>query len=207
MVKYIIKRVLYMFVVLIILSVLMFVLYNLTPSNRAYTEARTEIQSPQYKNMPEEEREKAFSELYLTYQRKYGTDTDNMALRYFRWLGLAPYYNGELNGVLQGNFGYSYTLKDDVINVVKEPMKNTIFINVFATIIALAITIPWVLDVRSKKGSLEIRACRCSVSSATHCQRSLSRLFLYGFFVGCYLLSRQVEWKLPETTLRGGKSL
>lgn len=88
MVKYIIKRVLYMFVVLIILSVLMFVLYNLTPSNRAYTEARTEIQSPQYKNMPEEEREKAFSELYLTYQRKYGTDTDNMALRYFRWLGL-----------------------------------------------------------------------------------------------------------------------
>lgn len=180
MAKYIIKRVLYMFVVLIILSVLMFVLYNLTPSNRAYTDARTEIQSPQYKNMPEAEREKAFSELYLTYQRKYGTDTDNMALRYFRWLGLAPYYNGELNGVFQGNFGYSYTLKDDVINVVKEPMKNTIFINVFATIIALAITIPW--------------GIRCAVKKGKFGDKSMQVFSIIGYSLPTFLIAIVFVW-------------
>lgn len=154
MLKYILKRMGYMLIVLLILSILMFVLYNLTPSNRAYSDARTEIQSPQYKNLPAEEREAAFEKLYLEYQRRYGTDTDNLALRYLRWLGLAPYYNGELNGILQGNFGYSYNLKDDVVNVVKEPMKNTIFINIFATVIALAITIPWGIRCAVKKGKL-----------------------------------------------------
>ena len=44
--------------------------------------------------------------------------------------------------MLQGNFGYSYSFQKNAVDVLTEPMKNTVFINIFATIIALAITIP-----------------------------------------------------------------
>jgi peptide/nickel transport system permease protein len=63
-------------------------------------------------------------------------------VRYLRWVGLAPKYDGSFDGLLQGNFGYSYDYKDDVVNVVKPRMLNTIFINIFATILALGISIP-----------------------------------------------------------------
>lgn len=69
-------------------------------------------------------------------------------------MGLYPYYNGNFNGLLEGNFGYSDFYRTDVINVVKEPMKNTIFINVFATILALAITIPLGIRCAVKRGKL-----------------------------------------------------
>ena len=69
-------------------------------------------------------------------------------------MGLYPYYNGHFNGLLEGNFGYSDFYRTDVINVVKEPMKNTIFINVFATILALAITIPLGIRCAVKRGKL-----------------------------------------------------
>ena len=106
MFKYILKRIGYMLVVLLILSIIMFVIYNLVPSDRAYTEAKAEIL--RYKNLPKEERENKFDEIYHEYQVLYGTDTDNKIVRYLRWVGLAPYSTGKLNGLLQGNFGYSY---------------------------------------------------------------------------------------------------
>ena len=46
------------------------------------------------------------------------------------WVGLYPLYDGSYNGLLQGNFGYSYEARDEVINVVGPRMKNTIFINI-----------------------------------------------------------------------------
>lgn len=139
--KYILKRLGYMFVVFVILSFLMFLIYSLVPSNRAYTDARTDLQAMK-NSIPANQQEQWFQERYKEYQRQYGTDTDNKIVRYLRWIGVAPNYYGEYNGLLQGDFGYSYQYKDDVINVVKEPMKNTIFINIFATILALGITIP-----------------------------------------------------------------
>ena len=50
--------------------------------------------------------------------------------------------NSDFNGLLQGNFGYSQFYKQDVIKVISVPMQNTIFINIFSTILALGITIP-----------------------------------------------------------------
>lgn len=153
--KYVLKRIGYMFVVLIILSVLMFLIYNLIPNNRAYSDARNDIAAmkQQLRGKSEAEKEAVFQERYQEYQRRYGTDTNNMAVRYLRWIGIMPNYYGRVNGLLQGNFGYSQELKDDVINVVKEPMKNTIFINIFATALALAITIPLGIRIAVKKGS------------------------------------------------------
>ena len=151
--KYIIKRVAFMLVVLVVLSFLMFLIYNLVPNNRAYTDANNEIKT--YKHgMTSEEREAKFEELYTQYQRRYGTDTNNMVIRYLRWVGLYPLYDGSFNGLLQGNFGYSYEYRDDVINVIGEPMLNTIFINIFATLLALGITIPLGIFCSVKKNSI-----------------------------------------------------
>ena len=91
--KYVVKRIAYMLVVLVILSFIMFMIYSLVPSNRAYTDANNQIKGMKNLYSAEELQEK-FDELYLQYQRKYGTDTDNKVVRYLRWVGLAPLYDG-----------------------------------------------------------------------------------------------------------------
>lgn len=141
-----------MIVVLLILSFIMFLLYNLLPGNRAYTDARTDLQSMK-NTIPADQREAFFEERYLFYQRRYGTDTDNQLIRYLRWVGVYPMYDGSYNGLLQGNFGYSYDYQKDVIECIKQPMKNTIFINIFATILGLGITIPLGIFCAVKRGS------------------------------------------------------
>ena len=154
MAKYVLKRIGYMLVVLVILSVIMFIIYNLVPNNRAYTDARAELQAQKNKvsSMTAEEQDAFFEEIYLKYKRQYGTDTDNLMVRYARWIGVAPYYDGSYNGLLEGNFGYSLDNKKDVVDVIPAPMKVTIFINIFATILALAITIPLGIYCSVKKG-------------------------------------------------------
>ena len=152
--KYILRRIGYMLLVMLILSILMFLIYNLIPSNRAYTDARAEMNQHknQMKNLTPEEKEAKFQELYLEYQKKYGTDNPNLFVRYARWMGFAPNAYGQWNGLLEGNFGYSYEHKMPVIDAVSEPMKNTIFINIFATILGLGITIPLGIFCSIRKG-------------------------------------------------------
>ncbi len=67
-----------------------------------------------------------------------------MIVRYGKWLGR----------LLQGDLGDSRVYKDKVINVVQEPLKLTIFINIFAIIIGLAITIPLGIACAVKKNSV-----------------------------------------------------
>ena len=155
--KYIAKRFVYMILMVIILSFIMYLIYNLIPYNRAMTDARAEIQTIK-QGMTAEEKETRFQELYLTYQRRYGTDTNNMVVRYLRWIGLYPKYDGKFDGLLQGNFGYSYEAKGEVSTIVKAPMINTIFINIFATIFALGIAIPLGITCAVKRGSRTDRA-------------------------------------------------
>ena len=78
---------------------------------------------------------------YEELRKEMGLD-DPIVVRYARWMGLAKNVKGEVNGMLEGYFGYSRYFKQDIVQVVKEPIKNTIFINIFATILALGITIP-----------------------------------------------------------------
>ena len=158
--RYIVKRIGYMLLVLVILSFLMFIIYNMVPSNRAYTDAKAEIQTMK-KGMSAADMDTSFQELYLKYQRRHGTDTNNMVIRYLRWVGLYPLYDGSYSGLLQGNFGYSYEARDEVINVVKPRMGNTIFINIFATILALGSLFRWAFIVLSRKTAAATRPCRC----------------------------------------------
>lgn len=150
--KYVLKRLGYLFVVLFILSFLMFMLYNAAAGDRAYVKAYEEVKN--LKNITAEQRNELFNETYFKYQCQYGTEKNSKIVQYLRWMGLYPYYNGQFNGLLEGNFGYSDFYRTDVINVVKEPMKNTIFINIFATVLALAITIPLGIRCAVKRGKL-----------------------------------------------------
>ena len=150
--RYVAKRFVYMLTVLIILSFIMFMIYSLVPANRAYTDATNEIKGLKNSLAPGQQKE-YFEELYLKYQRMYGTDTNNKVIRYLRWIGLYPLYDGTFDGLLQGNFGYSYEYKKPVVEIVSQPMKNTIRLNIFATILALGITIPLGIHCAVKRGS------------------------------------------------------
>jgi len=145
--KYIVKRLVYMLVVMMILSLLMFLVYAMIPYDRAVTEA--ESYKTAYKGNPDAAR--LYQEKLEGLRRELGTD-QNVFVRYLGWLGLGP-INGKYNGILQGNFGYSYTYDRAAIEVLKQPMVNTIFINIFATILGLGITIPLGIFCAVKRGS------------------------------------------------------
>lgn len=152
--KYVLKRIGYLLLVLFIMSVLLFLLYSLVPSNRAYTDAKTDFTAmkQQLKNKTSEEKEQIFNSLYEEYQKQYGTDTKNMVVRYLRWVGLYPNAYGKFNGLLEGNFGYSYENKKPVLEAVKDPMAFTIKYNIYATILGLGITLPLGIFCAVRKG-------------------------------------------------------
>lgn len=141
--KYILKRLLYMLGVLLILSFVVYVVYNMLPVDKAADMAMQEIAAN--KNL-------VYAERYLYWQRRLGLD-GGLLLRYFRWLGFAPFYDGSFRGLLQGNLGNSVAYAKPVISVLKEPLQNTVFLNLFATTAALGITIPLGIFCAEKRGS------------------------------------------------------
>ena len=149
--RYIAKRLLYMLFVFLLLTFVLFVLYQMMPANRAYTDARTELQT--MKQLSEEEKATKFDELYLKYQRMYGTDTDNKLVLYLRWLGVYPYYDGHVSGILEGNFGFSYEYNKPVIDVIPSHLRNTSLLGVITEVAVLGITIPLGIRCAVKKGS------------------------------------------------------
>lgn len=147
--KYILKRLGYVVIVAIILSFILYMIYSLVPADRARKDAQDEIKSMKNMNLTQEQKD----EIELKYRRMYGTDTNNKVVRYLRWVGVYPLYDGSFDGLLQGNFGYSYDYKQPVVEIVKWPMINTIKINIYATILALGITIPLGIHCAVKRGS------------------------------------------------------
>ncbi len=143
MTKYILKRLGYMLLVLLLLSFLVFAVYNMLPADKAADMAMQEIAAN--KNL-------IYAERYLYWQRRLGLD-GNLFLRYLRWIGAAPFYSGEFKGLLQGNLGSSVVYGKPVIEVVKEPLLNTVFLNVFGAVAALGITIPLGIFCAAKRGS------------------------------------------------------
>lgn len=140
--RYILKRCGFIVVVFLILSFLMFALYNLIPTDPA----RQELE-PQRKALKGDE----YQMLYQQLRKEMGLD-DPLVVRYLRWMGLWKDTDGTFNGMLEGNFGYSNLYKRGVVDVIKTPMANTIFINIFSTIAALGITIPLGIFCAVRKG-------------------------------------------------------
>lgn len=144
MLKYILKRLVYIVIVAFILSFFLYTIYNFIDID--YAALRLQGQEVQL------QKEGRYEEVYQALRHKMRLD-EPLPMRYLYWMGLAP-IDGQFNGLLQGNFGYSYNYStDDVLGLLKEPLKNTVFINIFATILALGITIPLGIFCAVKKGS------------------------------------------------------
>jgi|LFRM01.1.fsa_nt_gb peptide/nickel transport system permease protein len=92
------------------------------------------------------------------------------------------------SGLLQGDFGYSQYFKKDVVQVIKEPMKNTMFINIFATIAALGITIPL--------------GIYCAVNKGGKFDSGVQTMTILGYSIPIYIISLifmyffVVRWRL-----------
>lgn len=143
MLKYILKRLVYIVLVFFLLSFLLFMIYGMLPIDKAAEAARAEITAN--KNLDYEER-------YEYWAAKYGTD-GNKFQQYGRWLGVLEFSDGSRHGLLTGDLGESRQFGKPVSEVIVEPMKNTVFINIFATILALGITIPLGIFCAVKRGS------------------------------------------------------
>ena len=122
MLKYIGKRLVYMVGVFFVVSIIMFTLFNNVPGDRALAQ----VQGVRGKVSDEK-----FQELYQMQREKLGLD-DPIPVRYVKWMG----------NMLSGDLGYSTSYKKDVSEILGKPLGNTIFINIFATVLALCITIP-----------------------------------------------------------------
>ncbi len=142
--KYILKRFLYIILVFFILSFLLFAIYNMIPYNPAAAKAQEEFKANQHLDLQEREE---------YWEKRLGTD-GNLVQRYLRWMGLYPYTDdGRFQGLLQGYLGESQQSGKDVADELVAPMKNTVFINIFATILGLGITIPLGIFCAVKRGS------------------------------------------------------
>lgn len=141
--KYILKRAAYILLVLLVLSFLVFAVYNMLPIDKAADMAMQEIAAN--KNL-------IYAERYLYWQRRYGLD-GSLLTRYLRWLGFVPFYSGEYSGLIQGNLGSSVVYGKPVVEVIKQPLLNTVFLNLFGAVAALGITIPLGIFCAAKKGS------------------------------------------------------
>jgi peptide/nickel transport system permease protein len=155
MAKYIAKRILYMIFVLFIMSILLFFLYNLIPGDPA----RAELEGVKNKITPEE-----YQYRYEQARKRLGLD-DPLIVRYGKWV----------KGVAVGDFGMSHIYKQPVRDVIKAPLKNTIFINVFAVTIALAITIPL--------------GIYCAVKRNTFFDKSVQVLTIVGYSLPTFIIA------------------
>ncbi len=143
MVKYTLKRLVYILLVFMILSFLIFMIYNMLPVDKAAERAREDIKANKLLD---------YDERYEYWQNHLGTNGTKIE-RYLRWLGLYPYANGSMKGLLTGYLGESSQYNKPVAELLVEPMKNTIFINIFSVILALGITIPLGIFCAVKRGS------------------------------------------------------
>lgn len=155
MLKYIAKRFVYMIGVFFVVSIIMFALFNNVPGDRALNQ----VQSMRGKVSSEQ-----FETAYQQAREKLGLD-DPIPVRYVKWM----------KNLLTGDFGYSTFYKKDVIKVLGEPLKNTIFINIFATVVALAITIPL--------------GIRCAVKKFSHFDNAVQVFTIVGYSVPSYIIS------------------
>lgn len=175
MAKYIAKRLVYIVIVFFIASFLMYCLFSLIPSDPA----RSQLEGLKQSLKPD-----AYQQMYEELREKMGLD-DPLVVRYARWIGFMPdKQTGELDGVLQGNFGYSLMRQRDCIEVIKTPMANTILLNIFSTIATLLVTIPLGIWCAVHKGSkLDQRVQAFTILGYSLPQYIIALIFIYVFAV------------------------
>ena len=175
MTKYVLKRLVYMVIVFLLVSLLMYSIYNLIPTDPA----RAQLEPLKTTLTPTE-----YETRYQALRTEMGLD-DPLIVRYLRWFGFWPDVDGKLNGMLQGNFGYSQIYKTDVSNVLPSRMLNTIYINIFSTLVALAITIPL--------------GIYCAVHKRSKSDNAVQVLSIVGYSIPVYIIALLFIWLFAVT--------
>jgi peptide/nickel transport system permease protein len=122
MLKYVLRRILYIIFVFFIVSIILFVVQQAIPGD------------PALMLVAGTEADFTHEEWVMHYQRAremLGLDHPPH-IQYLRWIG----------NILTGEFGFSSIYRRPVIDVVRTPMLNTVTMNVLNLIIVFAITIP-----------------------------------------------------------------
>lgn len=130
MLRYIVKRILSLIPVVFIISIILFGLIKVMPGDPA-------------KLMVQGGRPETYDARVEAARESLGLDKD-VVTQYVRWMG----------NLAHGDLGMSSTYHTEVKNVVAEPLKNTVFLNIFVLIFSLGISI--FVGIRSavKKGSV-----------------------------------------------------
>lgn len=122
MFKYTVKRLLYVVFVFFIVSIIMFGVYKMIPGDPARMMLDSSISSVD----PER-----YEAMYQAARERLGLDKP-LPIQYVNWI----------TNMLRGDFGYSSQYRVPVSQLIKEPMLNTIKLNIVSLILVFAITIP-----------------------------------------------------------------
>ena len=135
MFKFILKRLFYILIVLMLVTGALFVLYRTMPGDPVDVFLPPEIAMTM---RPEEViaiRESIIAD--------FGLDRP-LAVQYFLWLG----------GMFRGEFGYSITTRQPVLDVIRGPMLNTVVINIMNLFLVFSVTIPVGIYCAVKRGKI-----------------------------------------------------
>ena len=120
--RYLLRRAVYLCGVFFVVSILMFVIYKMVPGDPV----RMMLDSSKASTDPER-----YQQMYDTVRRQLGLDKP-LPIQYLNWMG----------SLLRGDFGYSSVYRMKVVDLVAEPLKNTLLLNACAFLIVFAITLP-----------------------------------------------------------------
>lgn len=175
MVKFIVKRCGILLFTLVVVSFLVFLTFELSPSDLARTalgQFATEDQLQQY-------------------HVEHGLDRPFIA-RYLSWLGVIPNHKGEFEGLVQGNFGYSHLWRTPVQTFIWDRVSNTALLALIAFAIIAPLSIVLGVTAGMREGSLLDRIVSVSSTVTTSVPE---------FCMGAILLTIFVVWMgvLPGT--------
>lgn len=134
MIKYILRRLLYIVFVFFVVSILQFIIFKMVPGDpvKMMMEGNRDAMKPgQY--------EKKYEAMRL----KLGLDKP-VPVQYFYWIG----------NLVTGDLGYSTKHQQPVIDVIGDPLSNTVKLNIITLVFVFAITIPLGIATAVRKGSL-----------------------------------------------------
>jgi len=158
MIKFLIKRIISLIPVIIIISIMLFSIMKLMPGDPVRYMIPPGVINDQ----------EIYNDLYEAAKIRLGLDKP-VFFQYFYWMA----------NLIQGDFGYSSSFQLSVNEVIKEPLFNSIIINIFSIIIAFMISIPVGIKSAVKKDSLHDRGWQIF---------SIVGISLPTFFVGLTLI-------------------
>ncbi len=134
MLRYVLRRILYIGIVFLLLSFILFSLFQMVPGDPVAMQISDQAMSLS----PEQ-----YDKLYAETAARMGKDKSFME-QYLIWIG----------DILTGEYGRSAFHRMEVIDLVTVPMQNTISLNIITMALVFAIAIPLGVFTAVKKGTL-----------------------------------------------------